>query len=148
MIPQRNGRLQFFILGALTAGVFLSGTTELFSQGMTRWIQIGSLHNWYSEKGSEIEHGNQAVQQYGLRWPAQYQYQDMQAAKGFWIGTTNFTDENNISYPQKVVHVGPRVNGDGEFYPVRFDAFGKFEAPRVFVDGAPSFANQIGRAHV
>ncbi|MBI2618625.1 MAG: hypothetical protein HYW57_00920 [Ignavibacteriales bacterium] len=112
----------------------------LFAQGVTKWIQVGSMHNWYSEKGWEIEEGNILVQQYGLRWPAQYQYQDMQAAKGFWIGTTNFTDERNITYPHKVVHVGPRVNGDGEFFPLQFDLYAKFERPRVLVDGDPSFA--------
>lgn len=112
-----------------------------FGQGQTKWVAVGSMHNWYSEMGAEIEHGNVRVQQYGLRWPAQYKYQDMQAAKGFWIGTTNFTDAQGITYPHKVVHVGPRVNGDNEFFPVKFELYARFEPPRVFVDGTPTFSN-------
>ena len=128
----------FILLSFLT--VLLASPEPLFAQGLTKWIQIGSMHNWYSEKGWEIEEGNVLSQQYGLRWPAQYQYQDMQAAKGLWIGTTNYTDDRGINYPFKVVHVGPRVNGDFEFYPLQFDLYAKFERPRVFVDGDPSFA--------
>ncbi|MGH2567885.1 MAG: hypothetical protein ACRDGA_06060, partial [Bacteroidota bacterium] len=111
------------------------------AQGQTKWLQVGSLHNWFSEKGWEIEEGNVLQQQYGLRWPAQYQRQDVQAAKSFWIGTTNFTDERNVAYPYKVVHVGPRVNGNNEFFPQKFDVYANVEPTRVFVDGNPSFSN-------
>lgn len=111
------------------------------AQGQTKWLQVGSLHNWFSEKGWEIEEGNVLQQQYGLRWPAQYGRQDNQAAKGFWIGTTNFTDERNVVYPYKVVHVGPRVNGNNEFFPKKFEVYAQFEPTRVFVDGNPSFSN-------
>jgi hypothetical protein len=106
-----------------------------------KWLQVGSLHNWFSEKGWEIEEGNVREQQYGLRWPAQYNRPDCQAAKGFWIGCTNFIDERNVSWTTKVIHVGPRVNGDGEFFPKSFDVYAQFEPPRVFVDGSPSFSN-------
>ncbi|MFH0992476.1 MAG: hypothetical protein V1799_20950 [bacterium] len=115
-------------------------TERAFTQGQTKWIQVGSLQNWFSEKGWEIEEGNVRQQQYGLMWPAQYAYQSNQAAKGMWIGTTNFTDERGVKYTgAKVVHVGPRVNGDNEFFPETFDLFAKFDPPRVFVDGNPTF---------
>ncbi len=116
-------------------------SAPLRSQGVTKWLQVGSMQNWYSEKGWEIEEGNVLSQQYGLRWPAQYLYQDLQAAKGFWIGTTDFVDDRGVNYQHKVIHVGPRVNGDGEFFPISFDVFARFEPPRVFVDGSPSFSN-------
>ena len=119
---------------------FISST--LFSQGRTKWLGVGSLHNWYSEFGAEIEHGLFASQQYGLRWPASHPFQDMQAAKAFWIGVKNFKDADQFggsSFLHKVVHVGPRVSGANEFFPVKFEMHGKFEQPKVYVDGNLSF---------
>ena len=133
---------KLFIFSVLATLLLLSlGAQQAVAQGQTKWLQVGSLHNWFSEKGWEIEEGNVLQQQYGLRWPAQYQRQDNQAAKGFWIGTTNFTDERGSTFPFKVIHVGPRVNGNNEFFPQKFDVYAQFEPPRVFVDGNPSFSN-------
>lgn len=111
------------------------------AQGQTKWIQVGSLHNWYSEKGGEIEEGNALEQQYGLRWPALVNRTDGQAAKGFWIGATNFTDAQGANWNPKVITVGPRWKGDNEFFPKTFDVYAQFDPPRVFVDGNPSSAN-------
>ena len=58
-------------------------------------MSIGDLHNWYSAAGSEIEigwTGQISDQQDGLRYPAFYRAQDNQAAKGLWLGATNFYD--------------------------------------------------------
>ena len=138
ILYQRN----FFLSSIFLAVLALCSTPQSAqAQGQTKWLQVGSLHNWFSEKGWEIEEGNVLQQQYGLRWPAQYERQDNQAAKGFWIGTTNFTDERNVVYPYKVVHVGPRVNGNNEFFPKKFEVYAQFEPTRVFVDGNPSFSN-------
>ncbi len=129
ILYQRN----FFLSSILLALLALCCTPQsAHAQGQTKWLQVGSLHNWFSEKGWEIEEGNVLQQQYGLRWPAQYGRQDNQAAKGFWIGTTNFTDERNVVYPYKVVHVGPRVNGNNEFFPKKFEVYAQFEPTRVF----------------
>ena len=103
-----------------------------------RWLGVGSLHNFYMEAGMEREHALVASQQYGLRWPAIYAYQDMQAAKGLWIGTTDFTDATNTAYPFKLVHVGPRVPGTGEFFPIELKMVSKYEPVRVMVDGLES----------
>ena len=109
-----------------------------------QWMSVGSLQNWFSNIGCEIEVGrtSSADQQDGLQWPAIYEFQDCQAAKGLWIGTTNFTDASGF-YPYKVVHAGPRVAGLGEFFPVQFDMISKFDPPKVFVDGVPSFQKQV-----
>jgi hypothetical protein len=111
------------------------------AQGQTKWIQIGSMHNWYSEKGGEMEEGNVLEQQYGLRWPALVNRTDGQAAKGFWIGVKNFTDAQGNTWDPKIAAVGPRGKGDNEFFPKTFDMYAQFEPPRVFVDGNASFAN-------
>ena len=63
--------------------------------GETAWMAVGSLHDWYSSIGSEIEVGRTFLvsdQQDGLRWPATYLNMDCKAAKAMWIGCTNYQD--------------------------------------------------------
>ena len=132
-------QLCFFLVA--TAALLLVMSDQAQAQGQTKWIQVGSLHNWYSEKGGEIEEGNVLEQQYGLRWPALVNRTDAQAAKGFWIGATNFTDALGTNWNPKVIDLGPRWKGDNEFFPKTFDVYAQFDPPRVFVDGNPSFAN-------
>jgi hypothetical protein len=109
-----------------------------------KWMTVGSLHNLESNYGSEIETGRtgkDADQADGLRWPGIYRTQDMQAAKGIWIGATNYTDAKG-SYPFKVVHVGPRSTAGsfpGETFPVLFKMTSKYEPPQVFVDGVQTY---------
>jgi hypothetical protein len=105
------------------------------------WLSAGSIHNYYMDTGCEIEEALVKKQQYGLRWPAIYLDQDMQAAKALWIGTTNF-QEGATLYSHKVVHVGPRVDGRSEFFPTVFKRITKYAPPTVLVDGVPR--NGIG----
>lgn len=107
------------------------------AQFIKKWLSAGSMHNWYSEIGSECEAcGFVGDQQDGLRWPGLYRLTDMQAAKALWIGATNVTDDIGTSYPYRVVHVGPRVSGGGEFFPTRFDLISRLPPTAVLVDGA------------
>ena len=106
----------------------------------TKWISIGSLHSWYSSAGCEREIGRtlrSADQQDGLRWPAQFNWQDCQVAKALWIGTTNYADPIvDQTFDYKVVHVGPRgLDEVSEFMPVEFKLIAKFQHPTVVVDG-------------
>ena len=81
-----------YLKSVLGLMVFL-GTISTVLGDETKWIAIGSLHNWYSSAGSEIEVGRTSAisdQGDGLRWPAQFRFQDNQAAKSFWIGTTDY----------------------------------------------------------
>jgi len=101
----------------------------------TKWMSVGSLHSWYSSMGSEIEEGRiKPGQQDGLQWPAIYRYQDMEAAKALWIGVNPHTYSDGSVGPY-VVHVGPRVSGVNEFFPVKFEMVSKFAPPEVTVDG-------------
>lgn len=129
------------LAATLTAiGVPLGGTMSAWAQQEVRWMAAGSLHNWFSNLGCEIEVGRSANadQQDGLQWPAWYNYQDMQAAKGLWIGVPNYTDAGGVTWPHKVVHVGPRVRGTGEFIPITFEMVSKYTPPEVTVDGNTS----------
>ena len=109
------------------------------AQFVNKWLSAGSLHNWYSEVGNECEEcGFVREQQDGLRWPGIYRRRDAQAAKGIWIGATNIGDDIGGTWDVRVVHVGPRVNGSGEFFPTKFELVTKRELPTVFVDGVLS----------
>ena len=143
-----NGLL---ITGILTILFF---TTYNSFAGETQWIAVGRLHDWYHSAGGEIEVGRTFLipdQQDGLRWPAEYKYQDVKAAKAFWIGTTNYTDPlfKNVEFEHKVVHVGPRhLDEVSEFLSQEFSLKGRFQHPRVSVDGIPAsmldFMERVG----
>ncbi len=109
----------------------------------TRWISIGMLQNWFSSGGCEIEVGRRHQipdQQDGFIYPALYEMQDVQAAKGLWIGSKNYPDPlSGVTYDYKVVHCGPRIlDESSEFMPQEFKLIGKFDHPAVFVDGTPA----------
>ncbi|MCL5029293.1 MAG: hypothetical protein M1480_09795, partial [Bacteroidetes bacterium] len=108
------------------------------AQYNNKWMTAGSFQDWYSEIGCEIEEGFVKQQQYGGQWPAIHPNQDSKAARGLWIGATNFTDEKGATWQYKVVHAGPRVTGAGEFFPQQFKLITRFDMPQVFVDGSPS----------
>ena len=104
-----------------------------------RWISIGDLHNFYQAHGCEPEQDFGDEQQFGLRWSALYPHQDIQAARGMWIGVANFDDPvAGTVYPYKVVHCGPRPRTSielNEFMPIEFRTFGRFPHPAVYVNG-------------
>ena len=124
------------VLALLSVGL----ANDAHAQFNNRWLAGGSLHSWYSEIGGEVESGGfVGSQQDGLRWPGIYSFTDVQAAKGLWIGAQNVRDDAGNTYPIRVVHVGPRVSGAGEFFPVRFEISGRYEPAIVTVDGDQSF---------
>lgn len=129
------------ILFCTLVGFFV--TLPAQAQVSYQWMDVGSLHNFYSNIGTEIEQGFIDEQQSGLRWPAIYRSQDAQNAKSLWIGARNVTDENGNSYPTRVVHVGPRVTGEGIFTPIERINYAKFQRPEVLVDGVNSFLNEV-----
>lgn len=127
---------RFCSILALAVGAGLIAPTDGQAQFANKWLSGGSLHNWYSEIGSECEEcGFVRTQQDGLRWPGVYRFTDTQAAKAIWIGAQNVTDENGTFFNNRVVHVGPRVSGAGEFFPQRFELLSRSEPTAVFVDG-------------
>jgi len=110
-----------------------------------RWLAVGELQNWFSSIGCEREEdGFELQQQSGWRWPGPYLNQDMQAAKGLWIGAKNYTEpETGTKFDFKVVHCGPRPQTGGvnkEFFPVEFTHYAKFNPTPVFVDGEETFS--------
>ena len=141
MANKMRSKIYWQALGVL---VGISLLVNITFAAESKWIAVGNLHNWYSEEGSEVEVGRTGQirdQQDGLRWPAQFSFQDAQAAKGLWIGTTNFFDPQISSqFDFKVAHVGPRgpVDSKTEIMTQTFKMYGKYDHPAVFVDGDPA----------
>ncbi len=110
-----------------------------------RWIKVGSLHNWFSNGGVEIEYGRRGRAGFtntdqidGLNWPGEYIGQDVNVGQSLWIGTTNFADPvTGITYPYKVVSAG-RINMylGTAIFPVSHELIAKSERSDVFVDDA------------
>ncbi len=135
---------------SLDLGAFLTGIVFMFTiwngsasaQYAVKWMDIGSFQSWYSSAGCEYEEQRVTVQQDGCRWPAIHPNQDMIAAKGLWIGVRNWKDpKDNSVWPYKVVHFGPRYNGDAsEFVPQELTTTDRFALPQVVVDGNPSYS--------
>ncbi len=129
-------RMRRFHAPLLVLTLALGLALPVQAQFEKKWLSAGSLHNWYSAAGNEVESGGfVGSQQDGMRWPGIYDYTDLQAAKGFWIGARNVTGPEGTTFPVRVVHVGPRGSGAGEFFPVKFEMVSRFEPPAVFVDG-------------
>ncbi len=128
-----------FILPLLGAVLLIALTASLqpAHAQVYKWMTVGSLQNWFSSEGCEEEEGFIKEQQYGLRWPAIYNHEDMQAAKAMWIAAGNITYPNGTTGPQ-VVHIGPRVHGYGEMIPVKMELVSKYPVPSVNVDGNPT----------
>ena len=123
--------------------MFIIPIANINAQYKNLWMSAGSLHNWYSEIGCEIEEAFVANQQYGMQWPANYRSQDMQAARGWWVGCKNFTDENGVVNDYKVVTVGPRNPAFFAAVPVQMELVGKFEPTIVTVDGVTSSGKDV-----
>lgn len=123
--------------------ITLAGNWFVSRGDEVKWVAVGSLHNWFSSAGCEREIGRTLLvrdQQDGLRWNAQFNWQDVKAAKALWIGATNYVDPLvNKTYNYKVIHCGPRIlDEQAEFMPQEFKLYGKSDHTMVVVDGVMS----------
>jgi hypothetical protein len=139
MIKFCNKKIFLFVLAGL---VFFALSKPSFAQYDYKWMTVGSMQSYYIASGSEIEEGRVKEQQDGLQWPGFYNNQDMSAAKGLWIGIKNYKDASGY-YPYRVVHVGPRVSGAGEFFPITMKLYSKDDLPAVFVDDNPTMMKNV-----
>jgi len=120
--------------------ILSTGLNELSAQYSIKWLNIGNFHSPYSEgmvNREEEPWGNAP-----LMWPAIDYNSGNSRAQAFWMGATNFTDENGTNYPHKIAHIGPRSGGDIQFFAVEQSIAGRFD-PEVIVDGAKSFEKYV-----
>lgn len=133
-------------MAAIAIAGFIAASSTASAQEF-KWMNAGSLQNWFSSMGCEEEEGFIKEQQYGLQWPAIYNSNgklvDMQAAKGLWIAYDGYTYADGTVAPL-VVHIGPRVHGFNEMYPVSFKLYSKTAIPEIYVDGNPTEGKSVG----
>jgi len=139
---------QIFILIALCFALGLFDALPIQAQVTgpqeIKWIWVSSLRHWFSHGGAEIEYGRRGRafldtdQIDGLRWPAQFPFQDHNVGESVWIGTTNFTQNvhgEDITYPYKVVCSGRSFMFlNAEIFPEEISLIARSPRPDVFVD--------------
>ncbi|HIM27072.1 MAG TPA: hypothetical protein EYI98_03580, partial [Candidatus Marinimicrobia bacterium] len=135
-----NYRKLYFSAFAVFVLVLSTGLNELSAQYSIKWLNVGSFHSSYSEglvNREEEPWGNAP-----LMWPSMDFHAGNSRAQAFWMGATNFTDENGTAFPHKIAHIGPRSGGDVQFFAVEQTITSKFD-PEITVDGAKSFEKYI-----
>lgn len=109
--------------------------TVIFSQvGETekRYIRIGSLQSHFSAWGSERAWNNSYYE--GLRWPADYQFQDNAVIKRTWFACENFTDDKNQLWEHYGIYFSLSYV-ETSIFPMELKQIAQFEPPSVYVDG-------------
>lgn len=148
-----KSRIQYRSLSVLAGFLILAGILPVRAQDRiislgVKWLRVGDLHSTFAIEGAEFEMhrtGNLAEQSDGMRWPAQFRWQDCTAAKAMWIGTRNFQDPvSGEFYEHKTACVGyKRGYPQTEIMPYEFYMVGRFPAPLVTVDGMSATDNRL-----
>lgn len=124
--------------------ICLIGPAAVHAQFKNKTLGVGELSHVYSEIGGGTECYAGCN---GLRWPAIWRT-GMLRAEAVWVGAQNVQGEDGQTYPYRVVHVGPRVTGAGEYIPISFRTVSRFEPPVVTVideykDEYETYADQV-----
>ena len=133
-------RKHYFSTFAVFVLVLSTGLNELSAQYSIKWLNVGSFQSSYSEglvNREEEPWGNAP-----LMWPSMDFHAGNSRAQAFWMGATNFTDEDGTTFPHKIAHIGPRSGGDVQFFAVEQSITSKFD-PEITVDGAKSFEKYV-----
>ncbi len=132
----------FFLAAALLI-IFGAGVDRARAQERVKWMNVGNLHNYYSEMGAEIRKDIAGFRR-GMEWPADNPAEAIHhTRKGLWIAVKGFTDTAGVEWTHKIAHIGPRVDGVGEFFPIEFKLYSRFDEPAVLVDGIETFDKAI-----
>jgi hypothetical protein len=118
----------YFYVSALCVGSIIGQVAETEK----RYVKVGSLQSHFSAYGSERAWNNTYYE--GLRWPADYPYQDNSVIKRTWIATDNFVDETNFEWDHYAIYFALDYVGLSLF-PMELKQSAKFLPPTVYVDG-------------
>ena len=133
-------RKHYFSAFAVFVLILSTGLNELSAQYSIKWLNVGSFQSPYSEglvNREEEPWGNAP-----LMWPSIDYHAGNSRAQAFWMGATDFTDENGTTFDHKIAHIGPRSGGDVQFFAVEQSITSKFD-PEITVDGAKSFEKYV-----
>ncbi|MBD3275515.1 MAG: hypothetical protein GF372_09405 [Candidatus Marinimicrobia bacterium] len=125
--------LLFSILAVVLSITWVDNASAQFEN---KAMAVGDFMNVYAETGAQQEYWKSG---YGNYWPAIVNSGGVLRAGALWFGVDSFLDADGKVWDKRVVHVGPRATGAGEFFPQGFTTTSKFEPPEVTVDGLPTF---------
>lgn len=123
-----KNKFRYVLFGIMVA-------SQLFSQIQSsdrRYVRIGSLQSHFSSYGSERAWNSSYYE--GMKWPADYSYQDNAVIRRSWIGIDDFTDANGKYWEKYATYLTADYVGAG-IYPVVLNQTAKFKPPTVLVDG-------------
>ncbi len=124
----------------ILSGVWILEQPEVHAQSFEiKWINVGEFQSYYSEGGIEPRRNPRQ----GMQWPAFNPHHDHFVRKSMWLGATNFTDVDGVDWEYKIAHIGPRVQGFDQFFPLEFEMWSKYPEPEVWVDGVQSFHKPV-----
>ena len=102
------------------------------SETSKRYVKVGTLQSYFSAWGSERAWNNIFYE--GLRWPADYPYQDNSVIKRSWIALKDFEDESGYHWDHYGLYFALDYTGQSIF-PMELKQSAKFLPPTVYVDG-------------
>lgn len=121
---------------AAVIAILFAWSNQANAQYENKALAVGSLHHMYNEVGSETEYW---WGPYGYEWPAQYRWRGTLRANQLWIAVDQWKNPDGETVDKKIVHIGPRATGQGEFFPQQFETVSQFEPPEIVVDELPSY---------
>ncbi|MFQ6604132.1 MAG: fibronectin [Fidelibacterota bacterium] len=121
--------------------LFLGFSLAQVNETEKRYIRIGSLQSHFSAWGSERAWNTSYYE--GLRWPADYPFQDNAVIKRSWLTCESFTDDKNQFWNAYGLYFALSYVGTGIF-PMEMKQIAKFEPPAVYVDGVNLSAPYLG----
>ncbi len=126
-LKRMSGQRRSLLLLPLLLGLLWAGPVQ--AQYRTKTLGIGEISDVYSAIGGGTECYANCN---GLYWPAIWRAGTLRA-EAVWLAARNVQGADGVTYPTRVVHVGPRATGAGEFFPISFTTVSKFEPPQISV---------------
>ncbi|MCF7808834.1 MAG: fibronectin [Candidatus Marinimicrobia bacterium] len=120
------------IILTILSSLFTATAFAQVSAAEKRYIRIGSLQSHFSAYGSERAWTGTYYE--GLRWPAQYPYQDNSVIKRAWVAAKDFQDDEGTDFSYYAVYFYQGDEGISLF-PMEMEQSAKFAPPSIYVDG-------------
>jgi hypothetical protein len=100
-------------------------------------VRVGSLQSHFTAYGFERAFtGSEYV---GVKWPADYLFQDNAVIERAWIAADNFIDPGNRTWDKYAVYFDA-TTVDASIFPLVLKQTSKFPFPTVYVDGVNTTA--------
>jgi hypothetical protein len=138
---------KFILFLCLTVLLLITQTTPVHAQGFSKWLRISNLHAYIQDYGVETETDANTYMG-AFSWPAAYGLDNYSVrAKGLFLGCKDFNDPvSKVTYPYKVVALGPRGSGSNfrdKIFIQQFKMVGRYNHPAVYVNQEDATINTL-----